>query len=128
MRATCVIGAALVVSVAVNIGLWRHCSTLADHNDSLVAEIAMLEASRDADMAAMAVAHHGHQDAAKTAQELRDALYDLEKNAEALSDLDFVSRLRGVCISNGESCPQSTGTPDAGVPGTDATSKHDGGK
>ena len=122
MRATSMMIAALAISVFLNIGLWRHCSTLTDKNDALLAEITKLEASREADMAAIAVANYGHQQAAQQAQEARNALHDLEKNLSDLTDAELCVRLRGMFSDTSGTCRfDAAGQPAAGMSGTDAT-------
>ena len=128
MRALTILGAALVFSLAVNAGLWMHTRTLSRENATLSAQVATLEATRKADADAIATSNRERQEAAQTAQERRDALHEVEKNAADLSDRDFLCRLRGLCLPNGNNGADAAGKPAGGMPGTDAAQRHDGGK
>ncbi|MBE6441858.1 MAG: hypothetical protein E7022_05930 [Desulfovibrio desulfuricans] len=126
MRAVLGMGAALLASLAVNAALITHAGSLRAERDHALAEIAVLEQARAADADAIATSNQARQEAAQTAQERRDALHEVEKNAADLSDSDFLCRLRGVCLPNGNQGADASGNPAAGLPGADAAGRHGG--
>ena len=127
MRAVLGMGAALLASLAVNAALITHAGSLRAERDHALAEIAVLEQARAADAAAVTVSNQGRQQAARTAQEQRDALHSLEISAPDLSDAELVERLRRLCRQGDDNaCAYASGNPAAGLPGADAAGRHGG--
>lgn len=128
MKAVAAIVCALLVSLVANGLLLSRCRTLTAERDRALTDLILLEQARAADADAIATSNQARQEAARTAQERRDALHEVEKNAADLSDSDFLCRLRGVCLPNGNQGADAAGKPAGGMPGTDAARRHDGGK
>lgn len=118
-------GAVLIIAALGTVYSWK---LEADKAAELERQVELLEQRINADGAAMAERDEARNEAAKTAQEQRDALHKIEKNCSELPDGDFLYRLRGVCIpkeSNGADTPRN---PISRMPRTDSTAKSDGGK
>lgn len=123
-----VFAGALLGSLVLNAALLMHASALRGEVAQLQARAALAEGVREADADAIRASNEGRQNAARTAQEGRDALQELEKNADDMPDADFLCRLRGVCFPHGNNGADAAGKPVGGMPGTDAAQRHDGGK
>lgn len=119
---------ALLGSLALNAGLLLYASDLRGKVEQLQEQARLADKTRNADADAIATSNRERQEAAQTAQERRDALHEVEKNAADLSDRDFLCRLRGVCFPNGNQGADAAGKPAGGMPGTDAAKRHDGGE
>ena len=119
-----VFAGALLGSLALNAALLMYASDLRGN----VEQARLADTTRKADADAIAASNRERQEAAQTAQERRDALHEVEKNAADLSDSDFLCRLRRVCLPNGNQGADAAGKPAGGMPGTDAAQRHDGGK
>lgn len=119
-----VFAGALLGSLALNAALLMYASDLRGN----VEQARLADTTRKADADAIAASNRERREAAQTAQERRDALHEVEKNAADLSDSDFLCRLRRVCLPNGNQGADAAGKPAGGMPGTDAAQRHDGGK
>lgn len=128
MRAFFILSAALAVCIGLCICLMISNHHLRESVAQLQAQVALAEGVREADADAIRTSNEGRQNAARTAQEGRDALQELEKNADDMPDADFLCRLRGVCFPHGNNGADAAGKPVGGMPGTDAAQRHDGGK
>jgi len=118
-------GAVLIVAALGTVYSWK---LQADKAAELEAQLELLDQQRKADAAAMAEREKARTDAAKKAQEQRDALHEIEKNGADMCDGDFLYRLRGLCISKESNCDDAPRNPFGGMPRTDSTAKSDGGK
>ena len=123
-----VFAGALLGSLVLNAALLMHASALRGEVARLQEQTSLADTTRNADADAIAASNRERQEAAQTAQERRDALHEVEKNAADLSDSDFLCRLRRVCLPNGNQGADAAGKPAGGMPGTDAAQRHDGGK
>ena len=128
MRPFVILTGLLAASLIVSALLLRSNHNLREELAKAEAELAILNLARQADAAAMTTSKQGREAAAHVAQEQRDALHEVEKDAAALSDSDLLCRLRGVCSKSATGAPVAPGRTDAGLPGTDATSRTAGGE
>lgn len=120
-----VVGALLIAGALGMVYSWK---VEADRAAELEAQIQRLEQRQKAADAAIEERDKAIKEAAQKAQEQRDALHEIEKNGADMLDRDFLDRLRGVCFQNGNNCADAAGKPAGGMPGTNSTAKHDGGK
>ena len=123
-----VFAGALLGSLVLNAALFMHTSALRGEVARLQEQVGLADTTRKADADAIAASNRERQEAAQTAQERRDVLHEVEKNAADLSDRDFLCRRRGLCLPNGNNGADAAGKPAGGMPGTDAARRHDGGK
>lgn len=129
MRAAAVAGFCLLVFAGCALFYQQaRIKTLTSERDAARAEAMALQKARAADAAAIALTAKARDEAEKNAREQRDALHEIEKSNADMPDGDFLCRLRGVCFPDANNGAHTTGNPAGGMPGTDSTAKHDGGK
>lgn len=126
MRAFFILSAALAVCIGLCICLMISNHHLRESVAQLQAQVALAEGVREADADAIRTSNEGRQNAARTAQEGRDALQEIEKRSADMPDSDFLCRLRGVCAGSATGSPAAAGKPDGGMPRTDAAQRHEG--
>jgi len=128
MRPFFVLTGLLAVSIVVCAFLVRSNFNLRDKLASAEAELAIVNLARKADAEALEIAEQARSDAARSAQEARDALHKIEMQSPHLSDADLLCRLRGVCANGTEGGADAAGKSDAGMPRTNTTSSNAGGE
>jgi len=128
MRAFFILSAALAVCIGLCICLMISNHHLRESVAQLQAQVALAEGVREADADAIRTSNEGRQNAARTAQEGRDALQEIEKRCADMPDSDFLCRLRGVFGQAGNNGADAAGKPAGGMPRTDAAQRHEGGE
>jgi len=123
MRPFVILCGALATSLVVSALLLRSNLSLREELAQAQTELALVSLARKADAVAISLSETGRTAAAHTAQEQRDALHEVEKDAAALSDSEFLCRVRGVCFPHTDDGAAPARKPAAGLPGTDGTAK-----
>lgn len=128
MRAFSILAASCLALFVLCISLLVSNARLRADIDGLKSQKALVEGARGADAEAIQTSNEGRQKAAQTAQEGRDALHQLETESDGLPDADFLCRLRGLCLPDGNNGADAAGKPAGGMPRTRAAQRHEGGE